>query len=49
MPIIRVYDNEKNRWQRNPKTKKNKARKKQGGTEAIVKKWELNDFFEYSS
>ena len=55
MPIISVWDNENNRWKRNEKkTKKNqtnrekykkKDRKEQGGTEAIVKEWELNDFF----
>ena len=54
MPIISVWDNENNRWKRNEKKneKKNKQReiqkkdrKEQGGTEAIVKEWELNDFF----
>ena len=48
MPIISIRDNENNRWNRNAKnnTKKppNKDRKEQGGTEAIVKVWELNDF-----
>ena len=27
-----------------PKTKQNKNRKEQGGTKAIMKGWELNDF-----
>ena len=50
MAIITVRDNEKNRWKRNTKVNKkqtkkaNKDRKEQGGTEAIVKGWELNDF-----
>ena len=49
MPIISVRDNENNRWKRHTqkKTKKkqtNKDRKEQGGTEAIVKEWELNYF-----
>ena len=42
MPIISVRDNENNRWSRN--AKKKKERKEQGGTGAIVKGWELNDF-----
>ena len=55
MPIISVWDNENNRWKRNEKKTKKKQtnrekykkkdRKEQGGTEAIVKQWELNDFF----
>ena len=56
MPTMNVRDNENNRWKRNAKTKnktKNKNQKPkiknihrtgQGGTEAIVKAWELNDF-----
>ena len=39
---ISVRDNKNNRWKRTQK--KNKHRKEQGGTEAIVKGWELNDF-----
>ena len=43
-----------NRWKRNAKTKQkqkktNKDRKEQGGTEAIVKGWKLNDFAVYLS
>ena len=55
MPIISVWDNENNRWKRNEKKTKKKQtnsekykkkdRKEQGGTEAIVKESELNDFF----
>ena len=55
MPIISVRDNENNRWKRNAKTKnkttkkkKNKDRTEQGGTEAIMKGWELNDHFVHS-
>ena len=47
MRIISVRDNGNNRWKRNAKENKqkiNKDRKKQGGTEAIAKRWELNDF-----
>ena len=53
MPIISVRDNENNRWKRSAtktKNKKkksqktNKDRKEKGGTEAIVKRWEINDF-----
>ena len=56
MPIINVRDNENNKWKRNAKTKNKTKNKKQkpktktyteqdmGGTEAIVKVWELNDF-----
>ena len=43
MSIISARDNENNRWKRNS-TKKNKDRKEQGGTEAMMKGWELNDF-----
>ena len=43
MSIISARDNENNRWKRNS-TKENKARKEQGGTEAMMKGWELNDF-----
>ena len=39
MPIISVRDNKNNRWKRN--SKQNKDGKEQGGTEAIVKGWEL--------
>ena len=38
MPIISVRDNENNRSKRNAKKKKNKDRKEQVGTEAIVKR-----------
>ena len=44
MLIIGVTDNENNRWKRNAKNKQNIDTKEQGGTEAIVKWWELNDF-----
>ena len=48
MPIISIKDNENSRWKRNAKKKPtkntNKDRKEQGGTKAIVKVWELNDF-----
>ena len=46
MPIIMRRDNENNSWKRNAKTKQRnkKDREEQGGTEAIVKGWELNDF-----
>ena len=46
MPIIKVRDNENNRWNRNgKKITKNKAdRKEQRVTQAIVKGWELIDF-----
>ena len=48
MPIIRVRDNENNSWKRNARKEKiEKDRKEQGGTEAIVKGWELNDFVVY--
>ena len=40
MSVISVRDNENNRWKRNAKKKK----KRHGGTEAIAKGWELNDF-----
>ena len=46
MSISSVRDNENNRWKRNAKTKtkKSKHRQEQGGTEAIVKGWDLNGF-----
>ena len=50
MPIISVKGNENNRWKRNAKNNKqtnkqtNNDRKEQRGTEAIVKRWELNYF-----
>ena len=48
MPIISIRDNENSRRKRNTKSNKNKQtnkdRKEQGGTEAIVKGSELNDF-----
>ena len=44
MLIISVRNNENNRRKRNTHTQKNKDRKEQGETEAIVKMWELNDF-----
>ena len=45
MPIISVRDNTNNWWNKNAKTNKqtNKDRKDQEGTEAIVKRWELDD------
>ena len=47
MLIISVRDNENSRWKRNANNnnnKTNKGRKEQGGTEAVVKESELNDF-----
>ena len=51
MPIIRIRDNENNRWNRNANKKAkqtnkkaSKDRKEQGGTEAIVKECGLNNF-----
>ena len=43
MSIISVRDNENSRWKRNAKNNKktSKDRKEQGGTETIVKGWEL--------
>ena len=39
-----VRDNENNTWKENEKHKQtNKDRREQRGTEAIVKRWELND------
>ena len=61
MPIISVRDNENSRWKRNTKkqnkakTKKKTIRKKtaeknkEGGLEAVVKEWELNDFIVHLS
>ena len=46
MSIINVRDNENKRWNRNQKEKNKwtkKYRNEQGGTEAIVKGWELSD------
>ena len=42
MLITSVRGNEGNRWKRN--TKKDKDRKEQGATEAIMKGWGLNNF-----
>ena len=53
MTIISVRENENSRWKRNTKnnnsnkknkTKTSKDRKEKGGTKAVVKGWELNDF-----
>ena len=50
MLIISARDNENNRWKRNAQKQQqqqqqnNKERKEQGGIEAIVNGWELNDF-----
>ena len=47
MPIIKVRDNENNRWNRNWKKKQKKTKqteKNKGVTQAIVKGWELIDF-----
>ena len=45
MPTISVRDNENSRLKIDiKKKKKNKDRKEQGGTDATVKGWELNDF-----
>ena len=47
MPIMRVRDNENNRWKRNSKTKKKTTKKdikQQGETKAKVKELELNGF-----
>ena len=53
MPIISVRDNENSSWKRNAKKQQqqqtNKNRKEQGGTEAIMKGSELNDFVEHLS
>ena len=53
MPIIRVKDNENNRWKRNAKTKnktkKIKTESNKGEMEAIVKGWELNEFLVHLS
>ena len=46
MSIINVRDNENKRWKRNQKEKNKwtkKYRNEKGGTEAIVKVWELSD------
>ena len=37
MAIIRIKDNENNRWKRNAKTKTKKDRKEQVGSEDIMK------------
>ena len=43
--LMSVSGNENNRWKKNVKKTKNKDRREQGGgTKAIVKEWELNDF-----
>ena len=44
MPIISIKDNENSNSKKNPTKNTNKDRKEQGGTKAIVKVWELNDF-----
>ena len=49
MPITNVKNNENSRRKRNEnnnnnKKQTNKDRNEQGGTEAIVKEWELNEF-----
>ena len=45
MSINSVRENENIRWKGNAKTTKtNKDIREQGGTEAVVKGWELNDF-----
>ena len=50
MPISVRDNNKNNRWKRNAKktttttTTTTKDRKEQGGTEAVVKEWELNNF-----
>ena len=51
MLIISVRDNENNRWKiiAKKRNKANKDRQEQGGTEAIMKGWELNDFFVHLS
>ena len=48
MQITSVRDNENNTWKENEKHKQtnkqtNKDRREQRGTEAIEKRWELND------
>ena len=47
MPIVSVRGNENKRWKRNAKKKKKKEtkREKNKGADALVKGWELNDFF----
>ena len=44
-----MKETQKNKTHTKNKNKKNKDRKEQGGTEAIVKGWELNDFVVHSS
>ena len=53
MTIISVRENENSRWKRNTKNnnsnkktkqKQAKTEKRKGGTKAVVKGWELNDF-----
>ena len=43
MPIIRVRDNENNRWKRNVKKQRKEQGGGGGGAESIVKGWELPD------
>ena len=45
--IIKIID--KRETQKQKKTKTSKDRKEQGGTEAIVKGWELNGFVAHLS
>ena len=43
MPIIRVRDNENNRWKSNVKKQRKEQGGGGGGAESIVKGWELPD------
>ena len=46
MPIVSVRGNENKRWKRHAKKKKKETkREKNKGADALVKGWELNDFF----
>ena len=53
MPLISVIDNENNRGNRNAKKKQQQKKQtkteKNKGEKAIVKGWELNDFFVHLS
>ena len=49
MLIISVRNNENNRWKRKAKTNKQRWKRTRGGTEAIVKGRELNDFLVHLS
>ena len=48
MKIIDEREMQKQKIKQPKKNKKNKDRTEQGGTEAIMKGWELNDHFVHS-